>query len=131
MILEVPFMSRVSDDWLVSRAAGILFAVSAFIVLALTPLSLGVASVPDTLAGTMFVAILGIVGALSIFFVWMGMWRYWVRIDRSKPALKRLSFVVLLVGFWYGAILYFIYQYLWRDRRMRLRNGGGSPNENA
>jgi hypothetical protein len=48
----------------------------------------------------------------------VGMWSYWLRVDRSTRKLKRLWFFVLLVGFWYGSILYFLLKYLWIDKRV-------------
>jgi hypothetical protein len=123
MILGIPFFSRISDDWLVSRVAVVLFMASTVIVIVETPVWFGAITIPDTVVGNILGAKIGIVGALSIFFLWIGMWRYWIRIDKSKPAAKRLSFIILLIGFWYGAALYFLVRYLWIDKRMRIAVG--------
>ncbi len=48
-----------------------------------------------------------IAGILSLFFVYFGMWRFWIRLDQSPKWLKRLWFLVLLIGFWWGSVLYF------------------------
>ena len=56
--------------------------------------------------------ILGIVEALGILFLWLGMWRYWSRVDDSKHSAKRLWFLVLLIGFWWGSVLYYFLSYL-------------------
>jgi hypothetical protein len=40
------------------------------------------------------------------------MWIYWVKVDRSGHARKRLWFVVMLAGAWYGSCLYFYFAYL-------------------
>lgn len=128
MIIEIPFFGRVSNEWLISRTAGKLFAASAFIVVAETPVIV-VSRIPETVSGNVFQALMGAAGALSLFFIWLGMWTYWVRIDKSRPAVKRLSFFVLLLGFWYGAILYFLYQYLWIDGRKR--RAGERANESV
>jgi hypothetical protein len=85
------------DDWLITRQAAKLFAVSTFLVLALTPVFLGkVDTARMSLWSRLPWGILGILGPIALFFLWFGMWRYWVRIDRSVAWAKRLWFVVLL-----------------------------------
>jgi hypothetical protein len=65
------------DDWLVTRPAVKLFAVSSFLVLALTPVFLGKV---DTARMSFWArlpwGILGISGPITLFFLWFGMWRY-------------------------------------------------------
>lgn len=56
--------------------------------------------------------ILGVLGPIGLLFLWFGMWRYWVRVDDSNLWAKRAWFVVLLVGFWYGSVLYYLFAYL-------------------
>jgi hypothetical protein len=56
--------------------------------------------------------ILGVLGPVAIFFLWFGMWRYWVRIDRTAGWERRKWFIVLLVGFWWGSCLYCMLVYL-------------------
>jgi hypothetical protein len=55
---------------------------------------------------------LGAVGAVAIFFLWLGMLRFWIRVDPSNKWTKRLSLVVPVLGFWYGACLYYFAVYL-------------------
>ncbi len=99
--------NRFEDDWLVTRQAVKLFLVSAVYLLALTPVFLGRIDIAHMSLWMRLVwDILGAVGAVAVFFLWIGMLRYWIRIDRSKKWIRRLSFVVLLLGFWYGACLY-------------------------
>lgn len=69
-------------------------------------------------------SILGVLGPIALFFLWFGMWRYWVRIDSSKVYAKRLWFVVLLVGFWYGSCLYYFFVYRPQAIQKRGREGG-------
>jgi hypothetical protein len=58
------------------------------------------------LAGLLVSAIVG------MFFVWVGMWWYWARLDASGKWAKRFWFVVLLFGFWFGAAAYYVCVYL-------------------
>lgn len=101
------------DEWLITRQAAKLFLVSTFLVIALTPLFLGVV---DTTRMSFWArlpwGILWTLGPIALFFLWSGMWRYWFRIDRSGLWAKRMWFVVLLVGFWWGSCLYCFFVYL-------------------
>jgi len=56
--------------------------------------------------------VLGVAGAIGTFFIWGGMWAYWTRCDSSRRTVKRIWFMVLLLGFWYGAVLYYLFKYL-------------------
>lgn len=125
----IPFsfiFRRVSDEWLVSRTASILFSVSCVSLLVVTPIWFGSAKIPDTtLWGNILLGILGVAGAFGLFFLWGGMWHYWLRVDASTQGVKRLWFFVLLIGLWYGSVLYFLLKYLLRDRA----GWGGLPGE--
>ena len=101
------------DRWIVSRQAGKLFLISALIALAMTPIFFGAV---DTERMSFWPrlpwALLSIVGPVAVLFLWFGMWRYWFQIDRSARWIKRLWFVILLVGFWWGSCLYCFFVYL-------------------
>ena len=101
------------DEWLVTRQAVKLFFLSTLLVFALTPVLLGKI---DTSTMSFWArlpwGILGILGPIALFFLWFGMWRYWVRIDRSGRRAKRTLFVVQLLGFWWGSCLYCFFVYL-------------------
>jgi hypothetical protein len=105
--------SLLRKDWLISRLTAKLFFVSALLVMALTaafawPIDTGKMSIwyriPD--------ALLGVLGPLGLFFLWFGMWRYWVIVDNSRRWVKRLWFLVLLFGFWWASVLYYFAVYL-------------------
>ena len=104
--------SWLRDDWLISRLSMKLFFLSALLVIAMTPIFMGVDTTKMTLLQRLPWGILGVVGPLGLFFLWLGMWRYWVRLDDSKRWVKRVWFVVLLVGFWWGSVLYLFLVYL-------------------
>jgi hypothetical protein len=106
------------DDWLITRRAANLFLLSTFLVLALTPVFFGkVHTASMSFFARLPWGILGILGPIALFFLWFGMWRYWVRIDRSAAWAKRMWFVVLLVGLWWGSCLYCFLVYLPRVYR--------------
>jgi len=101
------------DDWLVSRRASRFFFISAICVIALIPVFAGaVDSTKMSFLHRVPWAILGIVGPVAIFVLWLGMWAYWVRLDDSSHWAKRAWFLVLLLGFWYGSVLYYFFAYL-------------------
>jgi hypothetical protein len=104
---------RIDDEWLVSRSASAFFALSSLVIVGMTvvvfanvePQALGPAG--DTLLGTG-----GVFAAVGVFFLWGGMWRYWMRCDSSSLVARRVWFLALAVGLWYGAILYYVFVYL-------------------
>jgi hypothetical protein len=60
----------------------------------------------------------GVLGAVGVFFLWGGMWRYWIGCDSSFVFARRVWFLALSVGLWYGAILYYVLVYLPQTRRI-------------
>lgn len=67
-------------------------------------------------------AFLGVFGTLGMMFLWVGMWWYWATLDDSGRWWKRIWFVVLLIGFWDGSIVYFLFVYLPQLVRRREAN---------
>jgi hypothetical protein len=57
------------------------------------------------------VCVVGVMGPIASFFLWLGMWRHWMRLDTSKALTKRMWFVILLIGFEYGSVLYYFCVY--------------------
>jgi hypothetical protein len=106
------FYNWFKDDWLVSRRAVKLFFVAALFVLGTIPIFLGKID-PAKLAFWMRfpLGIEGIMGPISIFFVWIGMWRYWIRLDNSSKLAKQVSFFILLFGMFYGSVIYYFSVY--------------------
>jgi hypothetical protein len=112
------------DDWLVSRRAVKLFSISTVFVLATVPIFF-VPIDPEKLSPLFRIpfGIEGLLGPLSIFFLWIGMWRYWLRLDSSTGFLKATSFFLLLLGLAFGAVLYCFIVY----RPQVLRRSWGQP----
>lgn len=54
----------------------------------------------------------GMLGAIGSVVIWLGMWSYWVRFDCSNAWVKRFWFLVLLIGFFFGSVLYFLFVYV-------------------
>lgn len=95
------------DDWLITRQATKLFFVCTIFVLALTPVFLGKID-PSHMPfwARLSLSFFGVVGTIALFFVWIGMLKYWIRIDQSGKWSRRLSLAVLTLGLWWGACLY-------------------------
>jgi hypothetical protein len=106
-------VSSLRDEWLVRRQAAKLFFLATLLVLAVTPQLLGWVS-PLSMPAWIRVpwAVLTISGTVALFFLWFGMWRYWARVDDSKRSTRRIWFLVLLFGFWYGSCVYYYCVYL-------------------
>lgn len=101
-----------NDTWQVSRKALSLFCTSTVFVVVLGPIFLGLVDpAKQSRLERLFWGFEGVFGTISVFFLWFGMWRYWVRLDTSPPALKTASFLILLVGVWFGAIPYCLFVY--------------------
>ena len=100
------------DDWLISPLISKLFFGSALCVVLFTlEYFVGDTSKSPHWQNVLW-EVLSVIESFGIFFIWLGMWRYWARLDDSKPYLKRLWFVVLLVGFWWASVLYYFSVYL-------------------
>jgi hypothetical protein len=105
--------NKFRDDWLTTAQAARLFLLAALLVLALTAVLFGsIDTTRMSLWARLPVGVLGVLGPIALFFLWFGMWRYWARIDNSSRWAKRMSFIVLLVGFWWGSCLYCFFVYL-------------------
>ncbi len=104
---------RVSNAWLVSRTALILFAVASVLVVAIAPVLWGYVNFLETPGfGKPLLGGGGSRRRVEHVFHLGGMWAYWTRCDSSRRAVKRIWFVILLVGFWYGSVLYYLFKYL-------------------
>jgi membrane protease YdiL (CAAX protease family) len=114
LVKEGPMIKSVfRDEWLLSRQAAKLFILAGLLVLAVTPAFLGLMDTANMSAPTKLTwDVLGVVGSLGLFFLWFGMWRYWVKLDTSRRWPKRIWFFVLLVGFWWGSCVYCCFVYL-------------------
>ena len=109
---------RIGDRWLVSRYASGMFAVAAILIVLVTALLTFNIAQDTGLWSDAFWAIAGVLSGLGAFFIWSGMWRFWSRFDQSSRFARRIWFFVLLIGFWYGAVLYFAIVYI-RSSRTR------------
>jgi len=107
------FWNWYTDEWLVSRQAARLFFVAIAFVIAVLPVFLGSIGDPAKMSfpPRLAWAIVGMVAPISIAFLWLGMWRYWVRLDNSGVLAKRIWFVILLFGLCYGSCLYYFFIY--------------------
>jgi hypothetical protein len=101
------------DDWLVSTQAARLFFASTIFVLALIPVARGMVDPARMMLWVRIpLTIFAMVGTLALLFLWIGMWKYFARVDDSSVYAKRLWFLILLFGFWYGSCLYCYFVYL-------------------
>jgi hypothetical protein len=117
---------RLDDGWLMSKNASVLFALSALVIIGMTiVLSSNIDFQNLGLLSNILGGMGGVLAALSIFFLWGGMWRYWIRCDFSPTSSRRFWFMVLLVGMWFGAIVYYAFVYVRQIRLPRSTQAGG------
>lgn len=57
-------------------------------------------------------AVLLVLAIVGMFFLLVGMWWYWAKLDASGKWAKRFWFAVLLFGLWFGAAAYYVCVYL-------------------
>jgi hypothetical protein len=109
-----------NNAWLTSRPAARIFFVGAISVVLTAPVVLGrVDTAQMAFWERLPWAIVGTVGTVAFLALWEGMWFYWVRVDDSPAWAKRIWFVLLLIGFWYGSFFYFFMVYLPQTSRRR------------
>lgn len=105
----------ISDDWLTSKTAQILFAVSAAIIISVTIAVFEFdlfSQTSQNLLHRMFLGCVGVLAPAGGFLLWDGMRQFWLRCDRSSKTSRRISFWLMLIGLWYGALLYYFIVYL-------------------
>ena len=115
-----------SEDWLVGKRAAVLFGFFLAVIVGMTAALYNSERIPQAgVLGTSLWAVGGVLAGLGIFFLWGGMWRYWIDCDPSSRAARRFWFLVLLLGIWYGAVLYYALVYLPNTRRSGGKAAGG------
>lgn len=108
-----------TDRWLCSREASIFFKACAIALVTVTAYAYlaAVGFSPKGLHGYVYWAaeisadVLIAAGAFGQIMLWLGMWRFWSLLDTSPPGRKKLWFVVLLFGLWYGGAAYYLAVY--------------------
>lgn len=104
---------RINQKWLVSRTASAMFALSAFLIVGFTAaFSVGIESRNLNTTEETVMGIGGALCAFGVFFLWGGMWRYWMDCDSASFTFRRFWFCVLAIGLCYGAIVYYLFVYL-------------------
>ena len=114
------FWPTFTDQWLVSRLASRLLVGSAVVIPVFTVFA--------WLSGSPHIeslsfwqrlpwGIFGITFPIAAFLLFFGMWQFWMRLDHSRAGPKRVWFVILLFGLWWGASLYCLSVYLPQVRR--------------
>jgi drug/metabolite transporter (DMT)-like permease len=114
MIFPGSFIWRhISDKWLMSKIASVLFAISSIVIAGMTAVLGSDVQIQNTGAfSAFFWAVAGSLCGVSIFFLWGGMWRYWMLGKPSNRIARRIWFALLVVGVWYGALLYYALVYM-------------------
>jgi uncharacterized SAM-binding protein YcdF (DUF218 family) len=104
---------RMGDEWLAKETAAVLFAISCVvIVLATAVLWIGLPSMSPLSIPSICVGLLGLACPVAMFFLWGGMLRYWMRGEPASLQARRFWFAILILGLFYGAIVYFGAVYL-------------------
>ena len=59
----------------------------------------------------------GVYTGIGAILLWIVMWIYWARVERPSSSSRTGWFLALLLGMYYGALIYAFY--LWRAGRIR------------
>jgi hypothetical protein len=122
--------NRVDYRWMVSSQAACLYGLAAIFISLLTAYWFGVITPSDStsLIQQILWGALGILSPLSIIFLWTGMRKYQQFREIRNPELigkSTLIRLLLSVGIWYGAMIYFLLIYLPARRRSQTESIGG------
>jgi len=108
----------ISRSWLLSRAAQIVYLVSAMLALALVATSIGVhAALFAARANSLNYAAASLARALlfpeiaGTAALWVGMWYFWFNFDRSHYLYKAMWFVFLFFLAPLGTVAYYFLVY--------------------
>jgi hypothetical protein len=66
---------------------------------------------------SMMLGIWGVYTGVGAMLLWIAMWIYWARIEKSSLSVRTGCFLVLLFGMHYGALVYAFY--LWKAGRIK------------
>jgi hypothetical protein len=117
---------HISDEWLTSRKASVLFGASSVLILGTTAALYNYFPTEDTSKSiACFWCAAVILCAACIPFLWGGMWRFWMIGDPSNRLARGIWFLFLAFGVWYGAVFYYVFVYLpatYRREKMNLED---------
>lgn len=117
------FWSRISDEWITSNSAAVLFGVSAAFTCLLTvflfsPLLLHDTGILSQIEG----GAIGVLGPLSAVFLWGGMRRYQKTRGHSRFGDTPTVRFLMLIGVCWTAVLYYLGVYLPKRRESPARS---------
>jgi len=102
------------DDLIVSRVALRFFLSGVVCVVAITVFHF--LPIPErsemSFQYKFFLGMFGIVAAITVNFLYWGMWRYWYKFDESDKWIKRAAFALMLLGFFWGSAVYYFTFYI-------------------
>ena len=118
--------NRIRQGWLLTRTAALAFAGFAVVVIAMSYFIFFV-QMDREKAGLFSQIVLGsagVLGSFGFFFLWGGMWKFWMDHDSHSRPIRRIWFAILLLGVCYGAILYYLFVYLGQTQLRAAGSGG-------
>ena len=78
------FSRRFGEDWLVRPEMAVFFFVCTIFVLILVPVFFGHISQGGSVGRQAFWGTAGAIGAPALLFLWIGMWRYWLKCAQTE-----------------------------------------------
>jgi len=122
------FWNRISDEWIVSNSAAVLFGVAAAFTCLLTVLLFSPLQLRDTGTWSQIEGgAIGVLCPLSAFFLWGGMRRYQKMRGPSRFGDTRSVRLLMLIGLCWTAVLYYLAVFLPQRREVPVRSIDYSP----
>ena len=108
-----------TKEWLVRGGGPCVLLLSAIVILVETAFVYGFRIAHADLARLVAVSVpirvlyfaVEIVSTFAYLLLYFAMWFYWAQVDVSPSSTKRIWFIVLLVGLWYGSCFYYFSVY--------------------
>jgi hypothetical protein len=109
--LQDAIWGRIGEQWLVGKGAAALLATCAVISI------VGAVALIRWCPEGGSCPILVVLVAFGGLFVMSAMERFWIKCDQGSKVARSAWFVVLTLGLWFGASLYYMFVYLPQVRR--------------
>ena len=108
-----------TKEWLVRGGGPCVLLLSAIVILVETAFVYGFRIAHADLARLVAVSVpirvlyfaVEIVSTFAYLLLYFAMWFYWALVDGSRTSKKKIWFIVLLLGLWYGSCLYYFLVY--------------------
>jgi len=120
------FWGHISDEWMVSDQAAIVFGVAATLFSLVTAYLFGIVKIPTSGVGYGIANVIAVLGVFSAPFLWSGMMKYLEMRERATGNRFKILRLAFIIGFWFTAIPYYLLAYLPSRNELPVSASSGS-----